>query len=177
MSEDPFDILGLPARFDLERGRIERAWLARSAAAHPDLAAGEVEEATSASSRLNQARRTLEDPERRADALLVRLGGPSPQEEKSLPDGFLFEIMETREQIEAAIEAGGEAERERWRQWAQQQRRDYTERIGQMFERVGEASDAERLRAIRVELNAWRYIERLIEQLDPAYDPQRADFA
>ena len=35
----------------------------------------------------------------------------------------------------------------------------------------------EALREVRTRLNAWRYIERLIEQLDPDYDPARADFA
>ena len=35
-SPDPFDALGLPARFDLDAETVRRAWLARSAGAHPD---------------------------------------------------------------------------------------------------------------------------------------------
>ena len=34
----------------------------------------------------------------------------------------------------------------------------------------------ERTCFIRESLNAWRYIERLIEQLDPDYSPAEADF-
>jgi len=30
---DPFDVLGLPARFDLSSAEIRRAWLERAAAA------------------------------------------------------------------------------------------------------------------------------------------------
>jgi len=33
---DAFDTLGLPATFDLAGDRIERAYLARAAIAHPD---------------------------------------------------------------------------------------------------------------------------------------------
>ena len=33
----------------------------------------------------------------------------------------------------------------------------------------------DRLSQVRRELNAWRYTERLIEQLDPGYEPGRAD--
>jgi len=42
---------------------------------------------------------------------------------------------------------------------------------------VGDPPDPALLGEIRTQLNAWRYIERLIEQLDPQYDPNRADFA
>ena len=48
--------------------------------------------------------------------------------------------------------------------------------VNRLFDALGERPDAPALAAIRRELNAWRYIERLIEQLDPDYDPARADF-
>jgi hypothetical protein len=31
-------------------------------------------------------------------------------------------------------------------------------------------------RELRRHLNAWRYIERMIEQLDETYNPSKADF-
>jgi curved DNA-binding protein CbpA len=92
MLQDPFDALGLPASFDLDQGEIERAYFARSAAVHPDVAAGD-DEAQRRMTILNQAKRTLDDPERRADALLIRLGGPPREQDRSLPPDFLMEIM------------------------------------------------------------------------------------
>jgi molecular chaperone HscB len=174
VGEDPFEILGLPARFDLDRAAVERAYLPRSAAMHPDLASDP--EAPRRMAALNEARRVLEDPERRADALLRRLGGPSREQERGLPPGFLGGIMETRQEVEAAVTSGDAAARRRWQQWAELERGRAIEEVAVLFAALGPSPDPAALRRVRVRLNAWRYIERLIEQLDPNYDPARADF-
>ena len=128
---------------------------------------------------LNRAKGVLSSPERRADALLVRLGGPSREEHKQLPAAFLAEMMEVREQIEEAMGSPQDArarEREKWQTWADGERARAIEEVGAMFGALGSPPAAEALRAIRTRLNAWRYIERLIEQLDPDYNPAKADF-
>jgi molecular chaperone HscB len=176
VSEDAFDVMGLPARFDLEGADIQRAYLSRAAAIHPDLATGH-DEADVRSAILNRSKALLEDPERRANILLERLGGPGKSQDKSLPPGFLMGIMETREQIEEALASKDAGQREEWEAWAQEQRGEYQRRVAGFFEAAGQSRDPETLRAIRQELNAWRYIERLIEQLDPQYDPAHRDFA
>lgn len=114
--------------------------------------------------RLNDAKAVLEDPERRANVLLQLLGGASKEQDKSLPEGFLSEMLEARQRMEEEIEAEGDAARRRWEEWAGERRAEYAARVGGLFQR---GSDPETLRAIRVELNAWRYIERLIEQIEP----------
>jgi DnaJ-domain-containing protein 1 len=169
---DPFTLLGLEPRFDLDPAAIARAYLAAVARLHPDLAGGDPD-APARSAAVNRARAILEDPERRAGALLQRLGGPAKEADRSLPPGFLMEIMETREEIEAAIASRSAAEVSRWRSWADAQRLIYQKRIAGLF---AAGAGPQTLTAIRTQLNAWRYIERLIEQLDPDYDPQRADF-
>jgi len=159
---DPFAVLGLPARFDLTPAQIRRAYLAKAAATHPDAAggAGGVDTAV-----LNGARETLEHPHARGEALLALLGGPSAAQDKSLPPGFLQAVMATRMEAAEDLENGGPAARERWRAWAAGKRAEHEARVAALF-----ASGAEAATAIRVELNAWKYVERLIEQLDPAYD-------
>lgn len=157
--DDPFEILGVEPRFDLSQDVVRRAWLARSMDAHPDRAGESGREETA---RLNDAKRALENEERRANALLERLGGPAKEEEKGLPDGFLFEIMQLREELEAA-QASGDAERVgRSRQQAQRERAARMRRVAELFE--SGSTEADVLRTIRVELNAWRYLERMIEQ-------------
>lgn len=173
---DPFTTLGLPARYDLEPRAIERAYLERAARLHPDLVGGDEDAAARAAAELNRAKRTLEHHERRAIALLEKLGGPSAAQDRSLPDGFLIEMLERREQIESALASSDRAQVQRWEAWAADERARYRRRVGEMFDSLGETPEPEALRAIRVQLNAWRYIERLIEQLDPDYDPARADF-
>jgi DnaJ-domain-containing protein 1 len=173
-NDDPFETLALPPRFDLDAPSIDRAYLSAIAHSHPDLSGAQADQATQAAA-ANRARQTLADPERRANALLARLGGPGKEQDKSLPDGFLMDIMETREAIEAAIASG--EDRSRWQAWADRQRQSYIDRVRQLFAALPAAdTPPQPLRDIRRELNAWRYVERLIEQLDPGYDPREADF-
>lgn len=178
-SPDPFDLLGLPPSFDLNAGQIARAHRKASASAHPDRnpsAPDAGSEAARTTARLNHARRTLENDELRANALLERLGGPPKNREKALPDGFLIEIMRTRLAVEEALGSGDPAARETCESEAEAEREKWIHDVRAAFAALGDPPDPAQLTAIRVKLNAWRYIERLIEQLDPDYDPARADF-
>lgn len=181
MLNDPFEELGLPARFDLDAAVLERAFLRRAASVHPDMAseggsAAEAGETENRAAALNVARAILADPEKRANALLAKLGGPTKEQDKSLPPGFLMEIMETRQEVEADLAGADPSERDKWRGWAADRRRDYAARVGGMFASLDAQAAPAALGEIRRELNAWRYIERLIEQLNPEYDPGRADW-
>lgn len=176
---DAFDILGLEPRFDLGAPAIRRAYLARIAALHPDSAhrtgSDDADHADGgrASAALHQAKATLEDPERRANALLARMGGPAKEQEKSLPPGFLMETMEMRERIESALASRDPDARAAIEREAADRRAAHIARVTSLFLALPTSASPESLRAIRTELNAWRYVERLIEQLDPAYDPAR----
>jgi DnaJ-class molecular chaperone len=170
---DAFDVLGVRPEFNLERRDIDRAYLPLAAAVHPDLAAGS-EEAIRRMAEINVAKAALDNAESRADVLLRRLGGPAAEHEKSLPHGFLMEVMDVREQVEAAVQdADPERRREqaqRWVQWSTIERQRAIKEVGGMFSTLPavEPARSAALRDIRVRLNAWRYIERLIEQLNMA---------
>ncbi len=171
--DNPFAALGLSARFDLDPGAIRRAWLTASGRLHPDRAGGdplEESEIARRSAQMNEAKRVLDDPESRADALLRLLGGPAKEEDKSLPDGFLMEMMGVREDLESA--ADDPSKRQDLERWATEQREGHIARVGALFAEAGEPADAGSLTAIRMELNAWRYIERMLEQIDPAEGAQ-----
>lgn len=207
---DSFDLLGVPARFDLEPAAVRAAFLRKIAAAHPDRAGGagvagasfgfedDDEEAGPAgraegvgsagtAERLNAAKLELENPETRAAALLRRLSttagvvGTGKDDDRTLPAGFLMEMMETRERIDAeldgAVKRGTEAARQtltKWEAWAGEQRAQHLAEVGKLFAQItgaGESassggSDAKAaLKAVRTRMNAWRYVERLVEQL------------
>lgn len=166
--EDPFDALGIPADFETDPAAVERAYLARAASIHPDLADPDPlvqADAARRSARLNAARATLLDPERRAVALLARLAGAAA--DRSLPDGFLAQMMRTREQIEEDLAADPNEAGPRWRAWAADRRRERIGRVRDLFRAHSRRPDPATLADIRRELNAWRYVERLAEQLDP----------
>ncbi len=163
---DPFSVLGLAARFDLDPSDVERAFLQRVAAAHPDHVADDLpgpdqDEAEAVVARLSNAREALLDAERRAVALLARMGGADASADRSLPVGFLQEMLEVREAMEAEIAAEGDAARQRWGRWAAERRTGHMNRLRTWFE-----APTPPLAEIRRELNAWRYVERMLEQLD-----------
>ncbi|MEZ6318383.1 MAG: iron-sulfur cluster co-chaperone HscB C-terminal domain-containing protein [Phycisphaerales bacterium] len=167
---NPFAELGLDPRFDLERPAIDRAYASRAAAIHPDLADPDrADDATRDSARLNDARATLADPERRAVALLALLGGPGASEDRSLPDGFLMDMMDTRQRAEEeCVTPEGHA---KWRAWADDRRAERIDQVRALFSGLADPPDAGALAEIRKTLNAWRYVERMIEQLDPDHVP------
>lgn len=173
---DPFTLLDLPRRFDLRPDEINLAHLRAVRGAHPDLAPepkgipGSTHDLELVAAHINDAKRALEDPERRANALLSLLGGPTKEADRSLPEGFLIEMMAMREEIEeAAASKNAEIIAARTR-WAGEQRAGYIVTLSSMFGALSQAPSPPELRAIRTTLNAWRYIERLIEQLDPDYE-------
>lgn len=173
MTGDPFDLLGVEARFDLDLQDLHRRYLSRVVGIHPDAAGDADPQAAERTAALHEAKRILDTPDLRAEALLRRLGGPARDEDRSLPPGFLARMMEVREQVEEARAGGDAAGLRRWEEWARSERGRHEASVRDLFRQAGQSGDAGVLRQIRAELNAWRYIERMIEQLDPAYDPGR----
>lgn len=104
--QDHFARLGFPRRFALNADELERAYLARSRAAHPDYhlagATAELSASLELSAALNEAYSALRDPFARAEHLLALHGGPSAAEQKQVPPAFLAEMLEAREELEVA---------------------------------------------------------------------------
>jgi hypothetical protein len=168
----PFSRLGLTPSFDLEPGAVERAFLRRIALVHPDHAGDAEPEGADPVATLTADRDVLLDPERRAGLLLSLLGGPAASQDHALPDGFLFEIMEIRQAMEEELAAEPAAARAKWQAWAMERRKEHVETLKPLFTRAA-AGESNLLGEIRRTLNAWRYVERMIEQLDPQYHPSR----
>lgn len=170
MLSDPFEVLGLERTFALDRRAVESAARARLATLHPDLASGDAEaqeRAERETAEVNAARAVLGDPERRANALHALLGGASASEDSTLPDGFLMEIMEARQGAEFAENEDASD----WSAWAEDRRAGLIEEVGTLLERAAAGEGEDRLVALRearCALNAWRYIERMREQLPGA---------
>ncbi len=173
MPSNPFETLGVPARFDLDEAHLHERFIAAAAATHPDRYSDPLEQADAAqrAAELNQAYETLQDPETRANALLELSGGSTQSDDKSLPSGFLMEVMEARESIEQAVDEGDTVTQAKLRDWAHQQRELHLHQIAELFRQAQDQPQEERqpvMDQIRLELNALRYFQRMIEQTDPA---------
>jgi molecular chaperone HscB len=166
LGDDPWSLLGLTRSFAVDRAAVRAAYLARAAELHPDASTLDPDAAERATAALNEAKRILDDPELRASELLRLLGGPSKEADRSLPPGFLMEMMEVREEIESDQRAAVGGWLDKWQRWGDERRRGHIDAAGAMFaqsERAGTTPAL--LKQIRTELNAWRYVERMLEQI------------
>jgi molecular chaperone HscB len=96
----PFEVLGLPMQFALDAKEIDRAWLMKSRAVHPDRFVGKPDRerrlAAEHTVALNDAKRAIEDPFDRA-LWLVRHAGV---DEAKLEQRLLVSLMEARERAD-----------------------------------------------------------------------------
>lgn len=110
--DDFFARLNLPRRYTLDPSAVERSYLEKSRALHPDYhsTASEAEQRASLelTAALNQAYLALNDPYRRIEHLLALAGGPTAGEQKNLDQAFLMEMMERRDRIEEAKASGSD---------------------------------------------------------------------
>ncbi|MEM7670794.1 MAG: Fe-S protein assembly co-chaperone HscB [Pseudomonadota bacterium] len=165
MSElDPFEVMGIDRRFSIDMQALRQVFLQASAEQHPDRFVDPIEqaEAVDTMSRLTEAYRVLSDPELRARALLQLSGLELAEDKDKLPPALLMEVMEIREEMEAAIESGDQTELDRLRSWASDERDGYVKKLGTLFD---DELDQEKASAVRLELNALRYMQRMLEQI------------
>jgi len=149
---DSFERLGLPRRFAVDPGELERNYLARSREVHPDFDTGD-EDAAAA---LNEAYSTLREPFRRAEHLLHLSGGPSASEDKALPPAFLMEMLDLREEIESAR---GSPER------VSRIEAELMGRTKSLETSLAKLFESNELPAIRRDLNCVRYLGNLLRDL------------
>jgi molecular chaperone HscB len=161
-----FELLGLPARYDLDAAVIERAFFERSKETHPDrfvaAPAAERVAALSRSRALNDAYQVVKNPIARAEYLLARAGVSIGDNERVEPE-LLMEILELREELAEARVAKQLVQVERLRA-AMAARRDAAVRtLDGLFAR-GELAEIKR------QLILLRYLDRYLQECDAALD-------
>ncbi len=167
---DPFSILGLPARFDLDLAEAEKRHRELSRALHPDRfaqsTAGERRAALGKAIEVNEAWRILKDPIRRGEALLAQLGVHVEEGREPKPDPEL--LMEMMEKREALAEAGRARDEARLRaltvELGERQKR-LTAALASTFREAEASADRSRL-AVELlrKLSELRYYRRFLEE-------------
>jgi molecular chaperone HscB len=169
--QDHFHRLGLPRRFALDAGELERAYLAHSRAVHPDYhlagSSSDLGASLELSAAANEAYNTLRDPFARAEYLLVLEGGPTASEDRELPTVFLMDVLDAREQIEQA--RGNRVKLERLEAHFVDRYNKQLDTVAELFGRVATIpTGADRtalFKQIRAILNAAKYVRGLIRDL------------
>lgn len=174
---DPFELLGVPARFDLDKAEIEARQRDLSKVLHPDrfATAGSVERraALNKAIAVNEAVRTLKNPVSRGTALLARAlsqtaAGELP--EVRVPQGLLMEVMEWREELSNAFGQRDSATVTRIAQTATARResvmRELTEAFVTLSERTGAVAPTDAaVTTVAERIATLKYFERLGEEV------------
>ena len=168
MTTDHFAILDLEPRFDIDAKVVRRRLVQAAARRHPDRAPDPVTAAawTEEMARLQEAAGVILDDLLRAETLISLRDGPSPSDDRTLPDGFLESMLAVRMELEEALESGDEAGRSRLETWARHEWEERRRAVGDILDGV-DGHDSEALVRVRRELNRWRYAQRMLEQLEP----------
>jgi len=167
-SSNFFELLGLPARFDLDAAEIERAFFERSKELHPDrfasAPAAERVVALSRSRALNDAYQTLKKPVGRAEYLLERAGVTIGDNERLEPE-MIMRVLELREELAEARVAKKLPEVSRLQKAMAERRKAAIGKLQPLFV-------AHDLAGIKEQLILLRYLDRYLEECDAALDEE-----
>lgn len=170
-----FDAFGLPPSFDLDVGAVERRYRELSLKLHPDrFAQADARErrlSLEQTSALNEAWKTLKDPERRAFYLLrlhgVNLDAEQGQSRVQMPQTFLFEMLERREALEAAREKRDvEAALEMAGNIRREQKASLDEAVAALRTLEKTPDDAQAREKASQALGRVRYFSRFLEEVE-----------
>lgn len=170
MSPDPFSLLEVEPRFDLDLTLLEKRHRDLSRVLHPDRYAGrpsgERQQALGRAIEVNEAFRVLRDPVRRAVALLARHGRVKDEAEAQQADPMLLmEVMERREALSEARRAKQRDAVERLTETVRARERVVEREIAQSF--GSEPPDLARVETLVGEL---RYHRRFLDEAGVALD-------
>ena len=175
VSADYFAMLGLEERYAVDMSALERNYLERSRAVHPDrfvnAPASERVSALQQSMLLNDAYKAVKDPRARAEFLLQRHGVEIGDNER-LDPAFLMEVLELREELGEAKQAGDMPTLRRLEDAMVDRRDAGLARIAALFADLEEVSEGGRghvLSAIKQQVITLRYVHRYLEEFDEVF--------
>ena len=164
---DPFEVLRIEPRFDVDLVAVEKRVRDLSRVLHPDrhagASAGQRRMSLGRAIDVNEAWRIVRDPIRRAEALLRRAGAqPADQDAKADPR-FLVDFMEQREALSEAKRKGDKREIDRLASSVRARSAEATSRLSAGFSAAGD--DPERLAALAAIVGELRYFRRFLDEV------------
>lgn len=160
-----FELLDEPPRYDLDLEGLRRRYLLLGRATHPDRVRTSDErerlEAIRRSALLNRAFQVLSDPVRRAEHLLELCGGPTAEQDRSVPGDLLARTLMLREELEQAEASQDRQALERLRQELRRELDGVLQRVAELAR--GLPGSRELRRELRAQLNSINYYRRLLD--------------
>lgn len=155
-----FAVLDLPPSVELDLDLLERRYLEKSRAAHPDRFAGDPAEAIELQARVNDAFRVLQDPWTRYSYWIECRHPGLMEERKRLDPGFLAEAMEAHEEVLDALD-----DESRRSEQEQQTRGSIESTRSRVADLLSDPDDHAKLEEAATLLHQVRYAQRRLEAL------------
>ena len=176
---DYYELFGIPRRLNLSLDSLEKRYYDLSRELHPDRFMRKPEEerqrALDMSSALNDARRTLKDPIKRAQYLLKLEGFDiGEQGSKDVPPELLEEVFELNMALEE-MRGGDDSARPQLEQAENNfsaMMNEVEQQLQVLFEKYDSAPKRETLGEIRGVLNRRKYIQNLLNEVHSELAPQ-----
>jgi molecular chaperone HscB len=167
--QNHFELFGLAPAFALESEALERSYRDIQSRVHPDrfAHAGDAERRASLqwTTRVNEAYRTLKDPVQRGKHILELHGVDVAFETNTqMPNDFLMQQLELREELESATAAKDASRLDRMRARLRTQKQS-------LEKQIGDAIDARKDYPAAAELvRKMMFLDRLDAEIDQAYE-------
>jgi molecular chaperone HscB len=169
MTRNHFELFDLAPAYSLDSKRLEDSYKELQTLVHPDryAQAGDAERRASMqwTTRVNEAYSTLKDPVQRAKYLLELYGVDVGFETNTqMPTDFLMQQLETREQLEEALQKKDSG-------FLDSLRNSLFEKRKNLEIQIGESIDARKDYARAVDLvRKLMFLEKLDAEIDAAYE-------
>lgn len=172
MLDDPFETLGLMRRYDLDETELERRYRDLQRELHPDrhgkAPAAERVLRLQKAVEVNEAYRTLRDPQRRAECLLSLLSGAgasAPNPDHAADPELLMEMMELREALSEAKAVRDAALVARLASQVESTRDAARIELSRAFDALAESPKREALESTRALVSRLKYYQRFLEEV------------
>ena len=166
-----FEVLGISKSYEINEVELEDKYQNLSLQLHPDFfgLASESEKSLSekASATLNAAFKTLSEPIFRAGYLLSLFSQNEKLDERLLPEGFLSEMFSMQESLDEMLESGNKSALLVTKEELQVRRKKIESEFAPIFKKLEKyQNDYDLLQQLQVNLNAERYLRRLLDRIN-----------
>ena len=170
---DYYELLGIPRALNVSLEDLQKRYYSLSRELHPDRfmnrPASEREQAENTYSAVNDGFRTLKDPIKRAQYLLVLEGFEiGEQGSKDVPPELLEEVFELNMALEE-MRSGDDSVRPQLEQAEKNfvgMLRETDEKLQALFEQYDAAHSRDTLTQVRNALNRRKYIQNLVSEIN-----------
>jgi len=168
---DHFEVMGLPHCFEIDSVELENRYQRLTLEMHPDFfgAAPEKQKLLSEKSSvmLNAAYSYLREPASRARYLLSLFARGNSLQTDELPEGFLQEMFTLQESLDEMLESCDQSELFKMNEDLQNRYASIESNYAALFKKFKTSPEnTEILQQLQTQLNAERYLRRLLDRIN-----------